>query len=261
MSFISAIGSRVIQSCEKTGYAVNLFIQTIYWLKAIRYRARSILEQMFVCGVQTFSVTIIVGIFTGMILALQTGITLKDYHLEHLIGVVILETLCRELGPFMTAFILAGRAGSAMAAEIGTMKVSEEIDALEVMSINPVSFLVMPRVIALALFAPILTAYVNIVGLIGGSIVANYQIGVDFSVYFREILNQMQVSSFKLVFAGLFKGWVFGMVIAIVSCANGLKAKDGAAGVGIATRQSVVDAFLLILIFNYFMSNVIEKVF
>jgi phospholipid/cholesterol/gamma-HCH transport system permease protein len=169
--------------------------------------------------------------------------------------------MCKEVGPFMTAFILAGRVGSAMAAEIGTMKVSEEIDALEVMSINPVDFLVMPRIIALTLCAPVLTAYANFVGVIGGAVVAKYQIGVEYSIYFRNVITYMTLTDLTLIFGGLFKAMVFGIIIASVGCANGLKTDNGAEGVGIAARKTVVEAFLLILIFNYFMSSIIEKAF
>jgi phospholipid/cholesterol/gamma-HCH transport system permease protein len=161
----------------------------------------------------------------------------------------------------MSAFILAGRIGSAMAAELGTMKVSEEIDALEVMSINPVDFLVMPRIIALALVAPILTAYANFVGVLGGAVVAKYQIGVEYVVYFNNVINYMTLTDLTLIFGGIFKAMIFGIIIATVGCANGLKTENGAEGVGAAARKTVVDAFLLILMFNYFMSSIIEKTF
>ena len=169
--------------------------------------------------------------------------------------------MCKEIGPFMTAFLLAGRIGSAMAAELGTMKVSEEVDALEVMSIDPIDYLVLPRITAMALISPILIAYSNFVGVIGGAVVSQYQVGVDYSVYFRNVINYMSVTDLTLIYGGLFKGIIFGIVIATVGCACGLRATNGAEGVGIATRKTVVQAFLLILIFNYYMSSVIEKLF
>lgn len=230
-------------------------------LHMVGRRSKAILNQLYICGAQSLSVTLVVGIFAGMILSFQTGIVFRDYHLEEYLGLVVLVSMCKEVGPFMTAFILAGRVGSAMAAEIGTMKVSEEIDALEVMSINPIDFLVMPRILALAMCAPILTAYANFLGVLGGAVVAKYQIELEYSIYFHNVLTYMSLSDLTLIFGGLFKGVVFGIIIAVVGCANGLRAQNGAQGVGIAARKTVVDAFLLILMFNYFMSSLIEKIF
>jgi phospholipid/cholesterol/gamma-HCH transport system permease protein len=238
-----------------------MLLATCYWLHALGNRTRSVLEQLYICGVQSVPVTMVVGIFAGMILSFQTGLVFRDYHLEEYLGLVVLVSMCKEVGPFMTAFILAGRIGSAMAAELGTMKVSEEIDALEVMSINPVAFLVMPRVLALALCAPILTAYVNFLGVLGGAVVGYYQVGVEYHVYFKNVITYMTLSDLTLIFGGLFKGMVFGITIATLGCANGLRADNGAEGVGVAARKTVVEAFLLILIFNYFMSSILEKIF
>jgi phospholipid/cholesterol/gamma-HCH transport system permease protein len=261
MNIISLVGNRIVEAIYHAGYTMCMLCEACYWLPSLGRRVRSLLVQLYICAVQSVPVTLLVGVFTGMILSFQTGIVFRDYHLEEYLGLVVLVSLCKELGPFMTAFILAGRVGSAMAAEIGTMKVSEEIDALEVMSINPVDFLVVPRVVALALCAPILTAYVDFVGVVGGAIVAKYQIGVDYTIYFRNVITYMSLSDLTLIFGGLCKGMVFGIVIAALGCANGLRAENGAEGVGAAARKTVVEAFLLILMFNYFMSSIIEKVF
>lgn len=261
MNFISSVGNKITLSFYSAGYTLNLLFEALYWLKAIIKRRHSILRQCYICGVQSMPVAIVVGTFTGMILSFQTGIIFRDYHLEDYLGLVVLVSMCKEVGPFMTAFILAGRVGSAMAAEIGTMKVSEEIDALEVMSINPVDYLVMPRILALALLAPFMTAYANFLGVLGGAVVAKYQVGVDYTIYFNNIINYMSISDLTLIYGGLVKGMVFGIIIATVGCSCGLRTENGAEGVGIAARKTVVDAFLLILIFNYFMSSIIEKLF
>ncbi|MBI4614683.1 MAG: ABC transporter permease, partial [Planctomycetes bacterium] len=167
---------------------------------------------------------------------------------------------CKELGPFMTAFILAGRVGSAMAAELGTMSVSEEIDALRVMSIDPVKYLVLPRVIALSLFAPILTIYANILGVVGGSVVALYQIDVEYAAYYNNLFDTLeQWRGMDLLYGGLLKSMVFGMTISLVGCSLGLRTTHGAEGVGQAARKAVVYSFLLILILNYIMSSLIER--
>lgn len=260
-TLVAGIGNRILRTIDHAGYTVNILLESCYWAKSLFHRLSSIALQLHICAVETVPVTLIVGVFTGMILSFQTGIVFKQYHLQDYLGLVVLVSMCKEVGPFMTAFILAGRVGSAMAAEIGTMKVSEEIEALEVMSINPVDFLVMPRILALALSAPILTAYANFVGVLGGAVIAKYQVGVEYSIYFRNIITYMTLSDLTLIFGGLFKGMVFGIIIAAVGCANGLKTENGAEGVGEAARKTVVDAFLLILMFNYFMSSIIEKVF
>lgn len=258
---IAAFGKRIMSTIHQAGYAVNIFLEACYWTKSLLRRIGLVSIQLYICAVQTLPVTLIVGVFTGMILSFQTGIVFKQYHLEEYLGLVVLVSMCKEVGPFMTAFILAGRVGSAMAAEIGTMKVSEEIDALEVMSVNPIDFLVMPRIVALAVSAPILTAYANFVGVLGGAVVAKYQIGVEYCVYFRNVIDYMTLSDLSLIFGGLAKGMVFGIIVASVGCANGLKTENGAEGVGVAARKTVVDAFLLILMFNYFMSSIIERTF
>ena len=212
MNFVELVGNKIISSVYGAGYTLKMLFQTFYWFRSIVKRHSMILNQCYICGVQSLPVTIVVGIFTGMILSFQTGIIFRDYHLEDYLGLVVLVSMCKEVGPFMTAFILAGRVGSAMAAELGTMQVSEEIDALEVMSINPVDFLVMPRVLALALIAPLLTAYANFLGVIGGAVVAKYQVGVDYSVYFNNIVNYMSTSDLTLIYGGIFKGMVFGEI-------------------------------------------------
>jgi phospholipid/cholesterol/gamma-HCH transport system permease protein len=261
MNIISLIGDKFLNSLYHAGYTVTMLLEALYWMRSLGRRARTVLMQLYICGVESVPVTLVVGIFTGMILSFQTGIVFKEYYLEEYLGLVVLVSVCKELGPFMTAFILAGRVGSAMAAEIGTMKVSEEIDALEVMSINPVDFLVMPRIVALALCAPILTAYVDLLGVLGGAVVAKYQIGVDYTIYFRNVITYMTLNDLTLIFGGLLKGMVFGVTIAALGCANGLRGENGAEGVGAAARKTVVEAFLLILMFNYFMSSIIEKTF
>lgn len=262
MNPFAALGAGVLETVEDAGYACSLLFETLtVGLLSFFSRVGEFSKQLFVCGAQSMIVALIVGVFSGMIMALQTGLTLKQYQLQGFIGTVVLITLLKELGPFMCAFILAGRAGSAMAAELGTMKVSEEIDALRVMSINPVSFLVLPRVLAMALVAPMLTVYVDIVGVMGGAAVARYQIGVSYIQYYKNVWEYLDSAPLDVLYGGLVKALVFGLVIAAISCSNGLRATRGAAGVGEASRKSVVQSFLMILILNYFMSSIINRYF
>jgi phospholipid/cholesterol/gamma-HCH transport system permease protein len=156
------------------------------------------------------------------------------------------------MGPFMTALILAASVGSAMAAELGTMSVSEEVSALQVMSINPVRFLVTPRLAALLFMCPVLTVYTNVVGILGGMLVARTQLQVDSEAYYRAALDLLHN---KEVYVGLLKSVVFAVILCTVACYQGLSARNGALGVGRATRKTVVHSFLLILVVGYFITR------
>ncbi len=247
------IGARGLDLVEFSGFTVLLFFKTLYYLRHAWFRRAEILRQMYNAGVRTFTVITVVALFTGMILTLQTGLGLKDFNMEDTIGNVVIATLTREMGPFSAAIILIAAVGSAMAAEIGTMKVSEEIDALELMSISPVGYLVMPRVVALTVMLPVATVYVNTLGVVGGAIIASTHVGVPWAVFYEHVLESLW---FKPTYVGLFKAFVFGIIISSVSCAHGLRAQNGALGVGRATRNSVVASFLLVLIVGYFVTDI-----
>jgi phospholipid/cholesterol/gamma-HCH transport system permease protein len=246
------LGGSVTGMIATTGYAVLLLVETLYYLKNAFGKWREILNQMYFAGVKSLLVVSIVALFTGMILALQTGIELSRFRQEAYVGDIIISTMTREMAPMMTAIILTASVGSAMAAEIGTMTVSEEIDALIMMSINPVKFLVMPRVVALAIMLPIATVYTNAVGNLGGGVVSYFQLRVPFDVYYSHVLDSLR---FKAIYVGLFKAFVSGIIISTVSCAEGLKATNGAMGVGQATRSSVIISFLMVLITGYFITS------
>lgn len=238
------------------GYTFNLFLAVVFFSFDLWNRRLEFFRQMFVSGVKSLGVVSIVALFTGMILALQTGIELSRFGTEEYVGIVILNSMVREMGPFMTAIIIAASVGSAIAAEIGTMAVSEELDALHVMDINPVRFLVVPRIWALAIMVPILTVYSNVLGVIGGAIVAKTQLLLDTDVYFKNALETLEN---KDIFVGLFKSFVFGLTIGTVSCSQGLRASGGALGVGKATRLTVVQSLLLIIIFGYFITGIFYR--
>jgi len=251
ISFIRKIGTNTLNIVSMMGYCMLLFLEVIYYSKSAFEKRHEILKQMYYAGVKTFLVVSIVALFTGMILALQTGLELKPYQQQALVGNILIATLTREMGPFTAAIILIAAVGSTMAAEVGTMAVSEEIDALEMMSISPVKFLVMPRVIALGIMLPVATIYINLLGSIGGSIVAYFQLDVSFEVFYTHILDSLH---FKATYVGLLKALVFGLMVSTISCANGLRAKNGALGVGKATRDSVVSSFLMVLIVGYYIT-------
>ncbi|MBN1533564.1 MAG: ABC transporter permease [Spirochaetes bacterium] len=249
---LTAIGERLIDVAVFSGFTIVLLMKSTYYLKNIVRRRREVFRQMYYAGVKTLMVVSIVAMFTGMILTLQTGLALKDFNLEETIGNVLIATLTREMGPFSAAIILIASVGSAMAAEIGTMKVSEEIDALVVMSISPVYYLVMPRIVALTIMLPVATIYVDVLGVIGGAIIARSHLGIPFDNFYAHVMESLH---FKPVYVGLFKATIFGMLISSISCAQGLRAKNGALGVGRATRNAVVASFLMVLIVGYYITE------
>ncbi len=253
LDIFANIGRRLIDQILFFGASILMFLEVCFYMKNAFSKRGEILRQLYNASVRTFMVISIVAVFTGMILSLQTGLVLATYRMESQIGNIIIASLTREMGPFTAAIILIASVGSTMAAELGTMKVSEEIDALEVMSINPIKFLVMPRVVAMIFAMPIATIYVIILGVFGGGVVAYSHLHLPFEVYYAHVLQSLHL---KAVYVGLLKSVVFGICIASISCSHGLKAADGAMGVGRATRNSVVASFLIILIVGYFITEI-----
>ncbi|MHC4942960.1 MAG: MlaE family ABC transporter permease [Planctomycetota bacterium] len=259
MRFLETAQSLIIKSIIGAGYTLILLWYSFLYTKDLYKRRRFILEQAFITGIKPLPVILVTGVFTGMILALQIGMELDRYGQHEGIAYIIGSALCREMGPFMTALILTASVGSGMAAEIGTMRVSEEIDALEVMSINPVNLLVMPRVFALSIMCPVLTLVCNIVGTMGGGLIGKTQFDIDYHTYFDLVMRSLSGGEGwfglpKDLYTGLIKAWVFGLMIAAIGCSKGLRATGGALGVGQATRTAVINSFLLIIILGYYMT-------
>jgi phospholipid/cholesterol/gamma-HCH transport system permease protein len=251
---VADVGRKVLFACRAIGQGGLLLAQA---LAALRYawqkRARQeIVVQMYVAGIKSLGVITVVAVFTGMILALQTGIELRKFNQEVNIGTAVMVSMLREMGPFMTGLILAACVGSAIAAQLGTMVVSEEVAALEVMSIDPVRFLVMPRLVAMVVMTPMLAFFTCILGVIGGGVVGATQLGVDWGAY---IDNATRFARVKDLYVGLLKAVLFGAIITIVSCHEGFATTQGAVGVGYATRKAVIVSFLLILIVGYFVTR------
>jgi phospholipid/cholesterol/gamma-HCH transport system permease protein len=247
---LGSVGRGTLFWCRAIGQAVMLLAMTVLSLRYVftKRSRREVLGQMFVCGVKSLGVVTIVAVFTGMILALHAGIAVRDFNQEPLIGAAVLKSMLMDMGPFMTGLILAACVGSAIAAQIGTMVVSEEIAALEIMSIDPLRFLVMPRLVAMSIMTPVLSFYTAIAGLIGGGVICNVLLGVSWGVYLDNAIELGGEN--KDLYVGLLKAFIFGIVITTVSCHEGFATKQGAVGVGEATRRSVIISFLLILMFG-----------
>ena len=249
-----AIGQSVFAIIAEVGRAATICLKGITSMRfALQKRSRKeIVRQIHACAVKSLPVVSVVAFFIGMILALQIGIELRRYNQEYLIGPAVMASMLREMGPFMSGLVLAASVGAAMAAQIGTMTVNEEIAALEIMDIDPIRFLVMPRLAAMAIAVPMLSFYTCWLALLGGAVVGYTQLSVPWTIYWQ---NAMDFANLRALYVGLLKAFIFGLLIVTVSCYEGFKTSRGAVGVGIATRQSVVTNFLLILIVGYFVTR------
>jgi phospholipid/cholesterol/gamma-HCH transport system permease protein len=242
---LSAVGRTGIVMVKSIAYFPSVLVR--------RTSRQALFTHLYQTGIQTLPVITVVSLFTGMILALQVGLELRRFNQEVFLGAAVMMSLIREMAPFSCGLCLAACVGSAIAAEIGTMKVNEEIAALEVMNISPVRFPAAPRIFALVLMAPLLAFYCCIIGTVGGGIVGSTQLGVDFRQYMS---SAMSIAENKDLAVGLLKALVFGLVIGTVSVAEGFSTSMGAMGVGKATQRSVIASFLLILMLGYMITRV-----
>ena len=254
MQILKPIGSSVLAVGQTLGEMIALLCEMLYYFKEAPRNMTSIFRQMYIIGVGTLPIAMLVALFVGMVLSVQTGSELALYGTQEAIGAIVGLSMVKELGPVMTSLLVAGRVGSSMAAEIGAMQVYEEIDALKTLEINPVRYLAMPRLIACLFAVPALVAFSMVVGIIGGGIVAevNPKIDVPFNVYYENVTRAL---NYKEISKGLFKAMVFGGIIAHVGCYVGFKTSGGARGIGESTTRSVVLSFLLIMIANYLLTR------
>ena len=233
LSFISSAGA-----------IFGMFWQAVRWASIRPLRKREIIDQMNKIGVMSCPIVSLTAIFTGMVLALQSAYSLRNFQAELYVSGLVAVAMARELGPVLTALAVAGRVGASITAELGTMKVTEQIDALETLATNPVSYLVTPRLLAGIIMLPVLTMYANILGIFGGYLVGVLKLGISSEMYMRMTWNTL---IFKDVYTGLIKSLFFGIIIIVVGCYQGFKTSGGAEGVGKATTVSVVTSFVLII--------------
>lgn len=248
---VETIGKTLIQFTREVGRVLSLLYNTLRHALHPPYDIKSILKQMVEVGVMSVPVVLITAIFTGMVLALQTYTGFKRFGAESLVGSVVALSLTREMGPVLTGLIVAGRAGAAIAAELGTMRVTEQIDALETLATNPIKYLVVPRFIAGLVMMPALTVIADIVGIFGGFVVTVGHFGASSEEYWRRTWDFLETDD---IYNGLIKACFFGASIALICCYKGFYTKGGAEGVGKATTGAVVASFMTILISDYFLS-------
>jgi phospholipid/cholesterol/gamma-HCH transport system permease protein len=251
--FLEFAGRPFVQMTEAFGRVSLLLVATLAWMFRPPYRIHEIFKQMEFVGVNSVPVVFITGAFTGMVLAIQTYYGFRMFGGESLVGATVALSMTRELGPAITALMVTGRAGSAMAAEIGTMRVTEQIDALYSMSVNPIQYLIMPRVIAGIVMLPVLTIISDFIGIVGGYVVGVGMLNINSGIFMARIVEFLDLND---ILNGLIKASVFGLILSLVGCYKGFHTTGGAAGVGRATTQSVVISSVSILISDYFLTAV-----
>jgi phospholipid/cholesterol/gamma-HCH transport system permease protein len=252
------IGAGVIGFFRYIGGITLLFFDSIRWIikgiAGFNLRLLLFFEQAAVLGANSLSIVAITTGFTGAVISLQLADMAVRYGAGKFVGGGVALAMARELAPMLTAIVVAGRAGSAITAELGSMVVTEQIDALKAMATSPVKYLVVPRLLACAFTMPMLALFSMFTGVIGGSIVANYMAHVNYVTYYDSIKTMMVMND---VYKGIFKALIFGIEIALISCYQGLSTSGGAAGVGRATTGSVVYSMLVIFITNFILSAIL----
>jgi phospholipid/cholesterol/gamma-HCH transport system permease protein len=253
LSIIAHIGQSTLQGLAGMGKMFLFLLSAFAWAFRRPFRLRLIIHHIRSIGVDSLSVVLLSGAFTGMVLGLQGYYSLRQFNAESFLGSAVALSLLRELGPVLSAFMVTGRTGSAMAAEISSMRVTEQIDALYSMAVNPVQYLVTPRVIAGLISMPLLTAIFDVLGIYGAYVIGVGLLGVSSGSYFAGMESSVV---FDDVWSGLLKSISFGLIVTWVCCYKGFNAPLSAIGVGQATTESVVLCFVLILVWDYFLTSV-----
>jgi phospholipid/cholesterol/gamma-HCH transport system permease protein len=243
------VGQSVIRFLQHLSSVYYLFLETLYWvfvapLKGRRLRLRAVVEQMVEVGVQSLMIVVLIAFFIGVILAMQTAYQMQRFGATQYVGSLVSVAFVRELGPLMTALVITGRVGAAFTAELGTMKVSEEILALETMALNPVSFLIVPRFVAIIIMLPVLTIIANVTGILGGYLIGVGSLNIPTYLYIKRTFDALVL---KDIFSGLLKSVVFALIIVMIGCYRAFIVEGGAAGVGRSTMISVVHSMVAII--------------
>ena len=251
-------GKWISEWLEGLGKLTLLAQETFSSVLTFKVAWRDVLYQVYFVGVKSQSVVLITGAFTGMVLSAQTYFQFHKVKMDTATLAVVSVSMCSELGPVLTGLMVAGRVGAAIAAELGSMRVTEQIDALRTLATHPVDYLVVPRLLALHAALPLLTAEAITIGICAGFLVGVYLLGIDptYSWY-----NMMKYTNVEDVLVGLIKAVIFGGIVAIIGCYKGLFCGEGAQGVGRATTEAVVYSSITILIANFFLTLTLGKIF
>lgn len=243
---------------ENIGEMILLFWRTLLALPFAWRQREKIFDQFFEIGNASLLMVCVLSFFIGAVLALQTGPVLVERSFSSAVGGIVGYAVAKEMAPVMMAILIAGRIGSAMAAEIGSMRVYQEIDALRTMNINPIQYLVLPRLVALAAALPMLVVFAILVGWFGGAVVSesNNHIGIPYQAFFSDLRDIVKV---KDVCNGVFKSFCFAIIIGVVSCHQGLVTIGGPRGIGRSVTKAVVNSIVMIVIFDYLLTRILLK--
>jgi len=251
MKVLEDVGRGTIDFLDYVGGTARLSAESAGFVGRLRVRAQETVSQAQILGVQSTVIVLLTSLFTGMVISLESANSAKAYGVTDLVGGAVTYVSSRELGPMLTAVVVAGRAGAAIAAELGSMVVTEQIEALEALGLSPVRMLVVPRLVALLAMLPVLTILADVVAILGGMVLAKNVAQISYHEYIESARIYADFWDFV---KGLMKALVFALIIAIVGCYQGLSVRGGAAGVGRATTGAVVISIILIFITNFVMS-------
>jgi phospholipid/cholesterol/gamma-HCH transport system permease protein len=257
VSVVAALLAPVLALLDRLGVVILLTGQTLAWLVRPPYRLSQLFLAMDFIGVKSVFIVALTGTFSGMVLALQTVHSLRQFSAEGVVGSVVAVSLCREISPVFAALMVTARAGSAMAAELGNMRVTEQIDALVTMGVSPVQYLLAPRLLASVTMLPLLCILYTCVGMAGSWVVAVNWLSVDPGVFISNVEKYLQMKDLVM---GMLKSLVFGFLICAISCAQGYYASGGAKGVGEATTRAVVLSAVATLVANYILTSLLTEI-
>jgi phospholipid/cholesterol/gamma-HCH transport system permease protein len=254
MKMLDDVGRGTIGVFTYAGGAAELLADSVGFIARMRIRWRETIDQAYLLGVQSWTIVLLTSLFTGMVFSLESAVQAVQYGVGNLVGGAVAFSSARELGPMLSAVVVAGRTGAAIAAELGSMVVTEQIEALQALGLSPTRMLVVPRLVALVIMLPLLTIFAVIVSIIGGAWVANLYAHISNESF---LASARSVLPFGDVLKGLLKSVVFAIIIATIGAYQGLTTRGGAAGVGKSTTGAVVTSIILIFIFNFLLSYVL----
>jgi len=256
VSWIERIGAAVMAFVAETGRVASFFMEALYWTVRPPFRFRIFLEQFLFVANKSVFIVALTGTFSGMVFAIQIYFGFRIINADALVGPSVAVGLARELGPVFTAIVVTGRAGAAMAAQLGTMRVTEQIDAMDVMAVNSIQYLVVPRIFASILALPLLTCMFIFIGNAGSYFTGVYLLGIDPVIFFAHLQEIVQVRD---IFQGLIKAAAFGIIFSTIGTFKGYYTKGGAEAVGRSTNEAVVITLVLILVGDYFLTLIIRS--
>jgi phospholipid/cholesterol/gamma-HCH transport system permease protein len=251
-SVLEELGNRTVRLLMELGDVSILAGQTLYHAVTPPYSPRLLIAHMDHIAVRSVSIVAVAGLFVGLVLALQTGYGLARFGAKGMVGVILGLSIVRELGPVVTAILVGGRVGSGFTAELGSMKVTEQIDAMRALGVNHIKRLVVPRVLITMAALPMLTMVANALGVFGGMVMSQYEFNVGYHQYYTTVSQYLRLAD---LLSGLGKTVFFGFLIALVGCYNGLRTRGGTEGLGRATTNTVVSSALLVFISDFFLTK------